>query len=89
MTDDLNNKRKKLIFRSWHRGTKEMDLLMGSFADQNLQSFDESALALYEDILNHNDPDLYNWISGREEPPANVRNQVFDALLEHKYASAS
>lgn len=86
MTDNIENKRKKLIFRSWHRGTKEMDLLMGSFADQNLSSFDAAELTAYEDILSHNDPDLYNWLSGREDVPANVVSDVFDKLLAHKFA---
>ena len=63
-----------------------MDLLMGSFADKHLPGFEEDQLKMYEEILMNNDPDLYNWISGREDPPANVRNDVFEKLLSHKYA---
>jgi len=84
--ETLENFRKRLIFRSWHRGTKEMDLLMGSFADQNVPGFSEDELRQYEDVLMNNDPDLYNWISGREEPPAIIEScPVFQRVKSHKY----
>ncbi len=83
--DDLAVKRKRLIFRSWHRGTREMDLIMGSFADRYVPAMDAAALTAYERILDHPDPDLYNWISGRETPPANFMDDVLDKLLHHQY----
>lgn len=58
---------------------------MGSFADHNLEDYGAEELELYAQILEISDPDLYNWISGKEEAPANVRNDVFDALLNHKF----
>lgn len=85
--EDTENKRKRLIFRSWHRGTREMDLIMGTFADQNLQGFNEAELDQYEDILQTGDPDLYNWVSGREDAPANVVTPVMQKLLDHHVAS--
>ena len=42
--ETTENRRKRLRFRSWHRGTKEMDLLMGSFADAHLSAFDVGQL---------------------------------------------
>lgn len=85
--EDTENKRKRLIFRSWHRGTREMDLIMGTFADQHLQGFSEGELDQYEDILQTGDPDLYNWVSGRENAPANVVTPVMQKLLDHHVAS--
>ncbi len=85
MTDPLETARKRLIFRSWHRGTREMDLILGSFADKHVPEFTEEELALYETLLQENDPDLYNWISGREEVPANVKNPVLEKILSHKF----
>lgn len=82
--DELENKRKRLIFRSWHRGTREMDLIMGSFADNYVKKFEAAELALYEEVLTHNDPDLYNWISGQEAAPANFMNPVMEMLLRHR-----
>lgn len=82
--DKIEKKRKQLIFRSGHRGTKEMDLIMGSFALKNVPEFSEVQLDLYEELLKENDPDLYNWITGKEEAPANIQNQIFDLLRAHK-----
>ncbi len=82
--ENIENRRKKLIFRSGHRGTKEMDLIMGSFAQQHVPGFSEGELALYEDILQISDPDLYDWITGKQQAPANVMNDVLEKLLAHK-----
>lgn len=84
--ETTQNTRKKLIFRSGHRGTKEMDLLMGSFALENVPSFNEEELKIYEDLLQENDPNLYNWIIGKEDAPANIQSDVFTRLRNHKYA---
>jgi antitoxin CptB len=84
MDENLNNKRKRLIFRSQHRGTKEMDLIMGSFALAHVPSFSQSELAAYEALLTQNDPDLYNWITGVEPVPANIESDVFARLRAHK-----
>src|SRR5438874_2155068 len=48
MTETLDTRRKRLLFRSWHRGTKEADLLLGSFAERHLASFTEAQLETYE-----------------------------------------
>ena len=77
----------RLQFRSWHRGTREMDLLLGTFADHSLPDFSALQLAQYEQILQHNDPDLYNWLSGREAVPAEHDSEVMGLLLHHRYAS--
>ena len=63
--EELDLKRKRLIYRSWHRGTREMDLLLGSFADLYVPKFSAAELALYDQILELSDPDLYNWMSAR------------------------
>ena len=81
---ELEIRRKRLIFRSWHRGTKEMDLILGTFADAYVTTFTESELESYERILSCNDPDLYDWISGKTPPPANVIDGVFEKILNRK-----
>jgi antitoxin CptB len=77
----LENTRKKLIFRSWHRGTREIDLLLGRFADAHLPGFDAGELQQYEELLISSDPDLYNWITGKESPPANINGDVLQKLI--------
>ena len=82
--ETLENKRKRLIFRSWHRGTREMDIIMGSFADRHIPGFSESQLSEYDDILSLNDPDLYNWYTQKEDVPANLNTEVMGLLLSFK-----
>ena len=60
---------KRLRMRSWRRGTKEMDLILGAFADTRLADLDPAALSAYEALLEENDQDLYRWVSGVEAPP--------------------
>jgi len=85
--EDIEKKRKRMIFRSWHRGTREMDLVMGSFADRHVLDFTEDELSQYDEMLNHSDPDLYNWITGKEDVPANYACDVMSLLLGHKYSN--
>jgi len=77
-------RRKRLLFRSWHRGTREMDLLLGRFADAHLPAMNEDQLDRYERLLALSDPDIYNWISGREPVPADHDHDVMDLLLNFK-----
>jgi antitoxin CptB len=86
--EEIEKKRKRLIFRSWHRGTKEMDLLMGTFADRNVHDMSADEIEQYDEMLNCSDPDLYNWISGRETPPANQMSAVLEKFLAHKFTEA-
>lgn len=69
--DNISIKRKQLGFRSWHRGTREVDLLLGRFADAHMAGLDAGQLADYDRFLNNSDPDIFNWVSGQEPlPPA-------------------
>jgi antitoxin CptB len=61
-----------------------MDLIMGSFADQNVPGFAEAELQAYENLLETPDPDLYNWIAGVEKPPANLVDAMLERFLSHK-----
>ena len=84
MPDD--KRRERLRFRSWHRGTREMDLLLGSFADAYLGVFTPGQLDRYEALLLQSDPDLYGWITGRETIPAEYDNDVMQKLHTHRFA---
>ena len=85
-SETIKNMRQKLIFRSDHRGTKEMDLLLGSFAKKHVPTMSEEELVQYEKILKENDPNLYNWITGAEPEPDSVKSELFDRIKNHKYA---
>lgn len=61
---------KRMTMRSWRRGTKEMDMVLGPFADARLAMMDEATLATYDALLDENDQDLLPWVLGQAEPPA-------------------
>jgi antitoxin CptB len=78
-------RRKRLLFRSWHRGTREADLILGSFAEAYLAGFDETGLDEYESLLACNDAELFDWIIGRSAPPAEYDTAVTRLLLAFRY----
>jgi antitoxin CptB len=61
---------KRMGMRSWRRGTKEMDLVLGPYADAHLAAMDAPTLALYDRLLNENDQDLLPWVLGQNPAPA-------------------
>jgi len=61
---------KRMRMRSWRRGTKEMDLVLGPFADAHLAELPGSTLAEYDALLAENDQDLIQWVLGQSAPPA-------------------
>ncbi len=83
LDDNISIMRKRLTFRSWHRGTREIDLLLGKFADTHLGGMGEEQLALYDRFLNNSDPDIYNWITGQEPVPPSEDNEVVRLLMTH------
>lgn len=62
--------------RSWHRGIKEMDLILGGFADDEMKSLSPVELDQHEIMMSENDHDLYQWVSGQSETPP----EIADAL---------
>jgi antitoxin CptB len=85
MTDSSDTRRKRLLFRSWHRGTREADLLLGSFAEKYLAGFDEPQLAEFEALLDCPDADLFDWIAGRAAPPPEYENAVTRLLFGFRF----
>jgi len=63
-----NNRLKRLRYRSWHRGCKETDLILGNFADERLQTLDEEQLCAYERLLDEDDVNIWDWLTGNAAP---------------------
>jgi antitoxin CptB len=82
MTETRENRLKRLRMRSWRRGTKEMDLILGQFADAELAGLDATTLDAYEALLDENDWDLYYWVTGAREMPETYRPMI-DRLRVH------
>ena len=63
--DDHEARLRRLRMRSWRRGTREMDLILGPFADARLQGMAAATLDRLEALLEENDQDLYPWVTAR------------------------
>tara|TARA_X000001036_G_scaffold183493_1_gene173467 strand:+ start:2085 stop:2321 length:237 start_codon:yes stop_codon:yes gene_type:complete len=70
---------KKLLFKASHRGTKEMDIILGNFAKKNLESIDIDNLKLFEELLEIPDPDLYKWFTSED---INIPEKFLDLVKE-------
>ena len=69
--------RKRLLIRSWRRGTKELDLILGQFSDKNLNKFKMYELSLFEQFLSNDDYLIYNWLFSKEDSP-----KIFKSLIK-------
>lgn len=79
-SDGLDDRRKRLLFRCWHRGTREMDLILGRFADAEIANLSESELAQFEYLMDVPDPDLYAALTGNMPPAPEFANGLFDRI---------
>lgn len=78
---DLDDRRKRLRFRAWHRGTREMDLVLGRFVDAELTGLPDREIADLEALMEVPDPELYLWIAGTADVPANYDTAVFRKIV--------
>jgi antitoxin CptB len=78
---DLDDRRKRLRFRAWHRGTREMDLVLGRFVDAELARLTDHEIAELEALMEVPDPELYLWVAGTADVPANYDTAVFRKIV--------
>lgn len=72
----LDARQRRILFRSWHRGMREADLLLGRFANAGIGSLSDSELDDYERLLEAQDRDIFSWLTGEAEPPS-----AYDTLV--------
>jgi antitoxin CptB len=84
-SDGLDVRRRKLLFRAWHRGMREMDMVMGRFADRHIETLADAELDEFERLLGLPDPELLAWISGGEAVPENYDTPVFRRLRDFHF----
>lgn len=77
-------RRKRLRYRAWHRGTKESDIILGSFADARLAEMDAAGLDAFEVLLDVPDPVIYDWVIGRAPVPEDMDSPLVRDLLGFK-----
>jgi antitoxin CptB len=76
----LDDRRKRLLFRCWHRGTREMDLILGRFADAAIAGLSDDELAQFESLIEVPDPDLYAALTGDAPLAAEYRGALYDRI---------
>ena len=80
--DNANTvRRRRLKFRAWHRGMREVDLLLGRFADAHAEGLDADELAAFEALLAVPDPVVLSWITGRAPAPGNMDTPLLRQLI--------
>jgi len=79
-SDGLDDRRKRLLFRCWHRGTREMDLILGRFADATISDLPDADLAELERLLEVPDPDLYAALTGGTPLAPEYASALFDSI---------
>ncbi len=77
---DLEPRKRRALIRAWRRGTREMDLVLGGFADTHLEKLTAAELDEFEKILGLPDTDLLPWFTGNVAPPAEVRTPLFQRI---------
>ena len=81
-SEGLDARRRRLLFRAWHRGTREMDLIMGRFADATISDLTAAELDSFERLAEAPEPDLYAWITGERPVPAHHDDGLFRRLRD-------
>jgi antitoxin CptB len=77
---DLDERRRKILFRAWRRGIREMDLVMGQFADVNLPALSDAEVDEFERLLEIPDPRILAWVIGSEVIPVEHDTPLFARL---------
>jgi antitoxin CptB len=79
-SEGLDIRRKRLLFRCWHRGTREMDLILGRFVDAEIAGLTDDELTELERLIDVPDPDLYAALTGDRPIAAEYASALFDRL---------
>jgi len=82
----LDDRRKRLLFRCWHRGTREMDLILGRFADAEIASLSDGEVTTFERLIEVPDPDLYAALTGDRPLAPEYASTLFDRIQAFRAA---
>jgi antitoxin CptB len=80
-SEGLNERQRRLLFRSWHRGIRETDLVLGRFADAHIADLSDRDMDTYERLLDVPDHDLYVWVTGEATIPDEHRSDLLDRII--------
>jgi antitoxin CptB len=81
-SEGLDARRRRLLFRSWRRGIREMDLVLGRFADAQIGALSDAELDEFERLLDIPDQQIFSWVNGAEAAPATIDTALFRRLRD-------
>ncbi|WP_417581519.1 succinate dehydrogenase assembly factor 2 [Pelagibacterium sp.] len=86
MTDNITieMRRKRALYRAQHRGTQEMDILIGGFVADHLETLDSELLERIERLMDHEETDLQAWLMGQRDIPHDADHRLIDLIRNHK-----
>lgn len=84
-TVNLDVRRRKLLFRAWHRGMREMDLILGQYADRHIVGFSDEQLDEFEQIIEVLDRDLFKWVTGESPIPEAFDTPLFRDIVAFRH----
>ena len=84
----LDERRRRLLFRAWHRGMREVDLITGPFADAHLRTLTEAEVDEFERLMDVPEPELLAWVMGQGPTPAEFDQPVFRRMRDFKRGAA-
>ena len=85
-SDGLDERRRRLLFRAWHRGMREVDLITGRFADAHIACMSDADVDEFERLMDVPEPDLLAWVMGARETPAPFDTALFRKLRDFRGA---
>ena len=88
-SEGLSERRRKLLFRSWHRGIREMDLIMGGFADASIAAMSDTELDELERLLEIPDQEIYSWFTGGGAVPEHLDTDLFRRMRDFSHRSGA
>ena len=80
--DQLDHRRRRARFRAWHRGMRETDLVLGGFADREIETLSDDELAQFEALLEVQDQMILDWLTGRETVAAAHDTPLFQRIRD-------
>jgi len=81
-SEGLDERRRRLLFRAWHRGMREVDLITGRFADAHLAGMTEAEVNEFERLMDVPEPELLAWVMGAREIPAPFDTPLFRKMRD-------
>jgi antitoxin CptB len=85
----LDARRRRLRYRAWHRGTKEMDLVLGPYADAHAATLEMADLERLETLMDEADTDLLKWVMGQEPVPTGIDGELLQRLVDFRLTMAA